>query len=572
MTAELAAFATAMVDSSEYMTLGTADEDGRPWVSPVWFAHADYREFLWVSRPERRHSRNIAARAEVSIVIFDSRSPIGTGRGVYMSALAAPLEGGEAERGIEVFSRRSVAHGAPAWMRDDVSGPAHLRLYGAVVTEQFVSAPNEDRVAVTLGGSPRQLSAPTISELVAERIDGRHRGFGAVASGLEIAQLGAQGYSLRRGDLPLPLLVLRERALASNLRVMQAFCDEHGVSLAPHGKTSMAPQLIRRQLAAGAWGMTAATVQQVGVMRAAGAERVILANELVGEADIAWLQRERDAGLEVFVLVDSPEGVALLTTGLDAAGAELPLPVLIELGGPRAGCRTDEQALAVAEAVGAAPRLVLAGVEGFEGALGADREPATLAAVDAFLDRMRRLVETLDADGAFAEAPEILATAGGSAYFDRVAQRLRFKAPLSRPVRVVVRAGCYLTHDDGLYENVSPLPELEAALELWARVASCPEPGLAIAGFGKRDASYDLGLPVVREVRRGAADPAPADGLQVTALNDQHAFVSDPHGTLRPGDVLVCGISHPCTAFDKWPLIAVVDDADVVIDAVRTLF
>ena len=246
--------------------------------------------------------------------------------------------------------------------------------------------------------------------------------------------------------------------------------------------------------------------------------------------------------------------------------------MLIELGGPRAGCRTDEQALAVADAVGADPRLVLAGVEGFEGALGADREPATLAAVDAFLDRMRGLVETLDEGGAFAAVAEVLVTAGGSAFFDRVASRLRFAESLSRPVRVVVRAGCYLTHDDGLYERVSPLPELRPALELWARVASCPEPGLAIAGFGKRDASYDLDLPVVREVRRGDEAPAPADGLRVTALNDQHAFISDTRGSLRPGDVLVCGISHPCTAFDKWPLIAVVDDADVVIDAVRTLF
>jgi D-serine dehydratase len=388
-------------------------------------------------------------------------------------------------------------------------------------------------------------------------VGARHRGFGAVAAHLTVGDLGAQGYDLRRGDLPLPLLVLRESALAGNLRAMHRWCAARGLSLAPHGKTSMAPQLFRRQLEAGAWGMTAATVQQLAVMRAAGARRVILANELVDAAEIAWLERERagDPGFEVLTLVDSVGQARALDARL-----ERPMSVLIELGGLRAGCRTEEEARAVAEAVAAAPRLVLAGVEGYEGTLGADREPATLAAVDAFLDRMRALVEALD--GAF-EAGEIVVTAGGSALFDRVAERLRFERPLSRPVRVVVRSGSYLTHDDGAYARVTPLPELRPAFELWARVLSCPEPGLAIAGFGKRDAPYDLGLPVVRR---------PAGALTVEALNDQHAFVRDPGGVLAVGDVLVCGISHPCTAFDKWSLIPVVDDDDVVIDAIRTLF
>jgi D-serine deaminase-like pyridoxal phosphate-dependent protein len=210
--------------------------------------------------------------------------------------------------------------------------------------------------------------------------------------------------------------------------------------------------------------------------------------------------------------------------------------------------------VAVADAVAAAQGLFLAGVEGYEGGLAGD-------AVDPFLDRLRELVEVLDTRGAFA-GDEILVTAGGSAFFDRVAERLRF-ATLSRPVRVVVRAGSYLTHDDGLYAETTPLPQLRAAFELWARVLSCPEPGLAIAGFGKRDAPYDIGLPIVRR---------PDAGITVEALNDQHAFLRDPAAALAVGDTVVCGISHPCTAFDKWPLIGVIDDDDVVIDAIRTHF
>jgi D-serine deaminase-like pyridoxal phosphate-dependent protein len=371
------------------------------------------------------------------------------------------------------------------------------------------------------------------------RVDPWDRGFGGVEGDII-------GRSLH--DVPLPVLVLRESALAHNLATMQAWCDARGLSLAPHGKTTMAPELIRRQLEAGAWGMTAATVPQLAVMRAAGARRVILANELVGAPEIAWFERERE-GMEAYCLVDSVTGVEALSSGVRA-----PLRVLIEVGGPRAGCRSVEGALAVAAAVAASPVLVLAGVEGFEGTLHASE-------VSAFLDVLRGAVVALDGRGAFAGVDEIIATAGGSAFFDRVAERLRFDG-LSRPLRVVLRSGCYLTHDDGLYAAASPLHELRAALELWARVLSCPEPGLAIAGFGKRDAPYDIGLPVVR---------SHAD-VQVEALNDQHAYLRDPGGVLAVGDTVMCGISHPCTAFDKWPLIGVVDDDDVVIGAVRTHF
>jgi D-serine deaminase-like pyridoxal phosphate-dependent protein len=357
---------------------------------------------------------------------------------------------------------------------------------------------------------------------------------------------------LRLNELTLPRLVLRESALDHNIALMQRWCDERGLALAPHGKTSMAPEIIRRQLAAGAWAMTAATVQQIPVMREAGARRVLLANQVVGAPEIARL----GAGdVEVLCLVDSLAGVAALS-----AGVERPLGVLVELGGTRAGCRTDEEALAVAEAVAASPRLVLTGVESFEGTLGADREPATVAAVDALLDRMRAFAEALDARGLFADASEVVVTAGGSVFFDRVAERLR--PALSRPVRTVVRAGCYVTHDDGLYAAVTPLRELRPALELWARVLSCPEPGLAIAGFGKRDAPYDLGLPVLRD----------HPGVRVESLNDQHAFLRDPDGELRVGDVIVCGISHPCTAFDKWPEIVLAGDDDTVVGSVQTRF
>lgn len=422
-----------------------------------------------------------------------------------------------------------------------------------------------------------------VDKLLAEPLDARFRAFGA-RPGLSVGDVGAQGFSLRDGELPFPVLALRASALEHNLRVMHGWCEQRGLSLAPHGKTHLSPQLVRRQLEAGAWGMTAANVHQVAVLRAGGARRVLVANQVFGRAEVAWLERQRreDPELELSCLVDSERGVDLLDGALAGAGAQRPLAVLVEIGvpGTRAGCRSDDEARAVAAAVRRAPHLQLVGVEGYEGSIGADRGEDTLAVVDAFLDRLAALADRLDGEGAFADCDEILVSAGGSAFFDRVAERVRFDRGLSRPVRVLLRSGCYLTHDHGHYERLSPLrssvgrPPLRPAFALWAQVLSRPEPRLAIAGFGKRDAPFDLDLPLPEAVvgASGERRPAPA-GLRVVATNDQHAYVElGSERDVEVGEVLVCGISHPCTAFDKWSLLPVVDDDDIVVDAVRTLF
>lgn len=147
---ELEAIARSIIDSNLYMTLGTADEAGRPWASPVYYAPEAYTEFHWVSAPEARHSRNLVARPEVSIVIFDSSTPINSGQAVYVSADAAELTGDDLDRGIEIFSRRSQAHGAGEWTRPDVLAPARLRLYRATASEIFVLGEHDQRIPVRL--------------------------------------------------------------------------------------------------------------------------------------------------------------------------------------------------------------------------------------------------------------------------------------------------------------------------------------------------------------------------------------------------------------------------------------
>jgi D-serine dehydratase len=233
----------------------------------------------------------------------------------------------------------------------------------------------------------------------------------------------------------------------------------------------------------------------------------------------------------------------------------------------------------VAAAAVASPALALAGVEGFEGIIAERDAEATLAAVDGFLARIRALTIELAGTGAFAGRDEIVVTAGGSAFFDRVVACLTPAWDLELPVRVVLRGGCYLTHDSGLYERIGPLgaraggDSLRPALEVWGAVLSRPEPELAIVGFGKRDVPFDIDLPIPTLASRGGELRDVRDSLTVTALNDQHAYVRVAPGTeLAVGELVGCGISHPCLAFDKWPLIPLVDDDYTVVGGIRTFF
>jgi nitroimidazol reductase NimA-like FMN-containing flavoprotein (pyridoxamine 5'-phosphate oxidase superfamily) len=145
-----AAVARAIIDANLYLVLGTADESGNPWVSPVYFASSAFRDFFWVSSPEATHSRNVARRPEVSIVIFDSQAAIDSGQAVYMSAHAEQVEADEHGNGIEIFSRRSQRHGGRPWSPADVEPPARLRLYRASASAHYVLLKGDQRVQVNL--------------------------------------------------------------------------------------------------------------------------------------------------------------------------------------------------------------------------------------------------------------------------------------------------------------------------------------------------------------------------------------------------------------------------------------
>ncbi len=387
------------------------------------------------------------------------------------------------------------------------------------------------------------------------RLDWRSKGFWLPADSVSAAEFVRERPGLFDGAFTWPLLVLRQAAAEANIATMAAYCRRHGIDFAPHAKTTMAPGLLAAQLAAGAWGMTVATANQALVLRRLGVQRVLIANEVLDPVALRWLAQESAAGWEVYVQVDSLAGVAA------ADGLRL----LVEFGHP--GGRTGTRTVAELEEVARAAGGQLAGVTAYEGQL------PDQSAVDDFLDRFVAGVTRLRDAGLLPRRP--IVSAGGSAWFDRVVDRL---ATLGEPVRIVLRSGASVTHDDGFYRERTPflrVPSegpLAAALEIWAQVLSVPEPGLALAGMGKRDAPFDEGLPVPLQIRRPDGSLSEADGLTVTRLNDHHTFLDTGDVPLTPGDLVRFGISHPCTAFDKWRDIPVIDEDRRVVDVLHTYF
>jgi len=408
------------------------------------------------------------------------------------------------------------------------------------------------------------------------------KGFPALQPPLPLAEVAGRGWTL--GDLPTPLAVVRRNALAHNIRWMQDFAAARGVQLAPHGKTTMSPQLFRRQLDAGAWGLTFANVHQLRLGLAAGARRALIANQVVAAADLAELLdlRRRHAGVELAFFVDSQAQLDLIAAHWARLGAgEARLDVLIELGDRRCGLREHGPALALARALQAHPALRLRGIGFYEGLQVQGETAPDVALMQAWQARIEALLAAIEAEGLIDVQPLWL-SGGGSALFDLVAPVLA-----ARPQRLgLLRSGCYVCHDHAHYGRYmqamdermgTPLgaPSLQPALEVWTEVLSCPEPGLALLNAGRRDLSFDQGWPVpVWHLQDDERMKAPA-GWQVTGLNDQHAYLRwDPATAGGPavGERVALGPSHPCTTFDKWAWMAVVDEDDRVVDAITTHF
>jgi D-serine dehydratase len=391
-------------------------------------------------------------------------------------------------------------------------------------------------------------------------------------------------------DLAYPVAVLRRSALVNNANWMKRFIQPlPGVVLCPHGKTTMAPQMFDLQLRNGAWGLTCATVSHLRSYRHFGVSRIIFANQIVERSDAQWLARELrdDPTFEVYVFVDSLIGARRLAEAALETNLQRPISLLLEVGlaGGRTGVQTVEEAMALARHIKTSDGVELSGVATFEGVVPGHLDEEMEPHVEKLFAETARVTKALALEGLFRDNGDVILSAGGSRFFDLAAERLR-SIDINRRKLVVLRSGCYISHDASHYEAafkrlserqalIPSMGRLENALEVWSSIQSRPEAERAYANIGKRDVSYDIRLPQILSGRRDdkPMSPSDLDGVRVIKLSDQHAHLEvPPHSPLRFGDKLAFGISHPCTTFDKWNFLFELDDDDIVVDIIATMF
>lgn len=417
------------------------------------------------------------------------------------------------------------------------------------------------------------------------------KGFPADHAPVSSRNVGHLGWHLLDGRLALPLAVLKRRALEHNIGWMQRFANERGVELAPHGKATMSPQIFVRQLEAGAWGLTFTYVTQVAVGVAAGARRILIANQVFNASDLAAIQGMLGAhpGLRIVFLMDSLAQLALVEQWSAAHPQSVPFDALLEIGlsGGRCGCRTQDDAMVLARAMHASEAVRLVGIECYEGVGVKGITPLDAAYTTTLMDRVDAIARSCDAQRLF-DGDEVLISAGGSSVFDLVAERLKPK--LDRPVRGLLRAGGYVVSDHGHGHRMMQamqarggLAEAEAdalqpALEVWTQVLSRPEPGLAILAVGRRDISFhiDLPIPLARAPLGSVVPAAVPASWRVTALNDQHAYLrweaSEEGVAPVVGERIGLGVSQPGVTFNKWPWMPIVEDDYRISDAATMHF
>ncbi|MBL8671556.1 MAG: alanine racemase [Alphaproteobacteria bacterium] len=441
---------------------------------------------------------------------------------------------------------------------------------------------------------------PFVQSILDTPLDAKTKGVPLVAGSIKLGEIGNKRWNVLRGDMMLPLLVMRDGHLRNNLTLMREFAEHHKVSLAPHGKSSFCPQLYIDQMeVGGSWGITAATIHQASIVAATGIKNIFIANELIGKANIEQLVELRRTypDAKIYSLVDSAGAMEQFTRyGAKHLKPGERFQVLVEVGVDqgRAGVRTFDQAKdLIGLLMKDSKTFDLAGIECYEGLVARPTYDETMRVVDELLDRTVQVLHHANAIGAFKGRDEVILTAGGSAYYDRVVER--FKRARNVPgLRIILRGGSYATYDHGFYcghlrsmdkrqgfetgkGKVSALESFTPALEMMAAVVSLQDEGVAVMNMGIRDLPYDLGYPTpLRQYRdgkllRGLAGPE--SKYEVTKSNDQHCYMAYPKGAdIKVGDLFAFGISHPCTAFDKWDVLYRVDEDFTVTGALKTFF
>jgi len=398
-------------------------------------------------------------------------------------------------------------------------------------------------------------------------IESSFKGFPIDSYGKTLAAFLATKPNLFTANFQFPIMVVNEAALKNNIDRMASYCKSVGAELAPHVKTTMSPQIAQMQTNAGAYALTIANFWQASIFLGFGFKKLIIANEVLDPSAIAEISHlNRDKVAEIIFYVDSLAGLEIVKNHTLAAGEQ---NLFIEIGTDegRGGVRDLSEVEKIAKAIAADSRLKLRGVTGFEGAVpAAARSKKGEKRLAAFCQKIVAAADRAypyKADGVF------IISAGGSAYFEIVAEELN---KFGKEKILLLRSGGYVTHDSKYYEEIYPFRDLDQrfkpAIEVWAQIISTPEPNFGVLNLGKRDIGNDLHNPI----------PFAKYGSGLTAFSGQIEKLNDQHGYLRSkqdfavSQLVGLGISHPCTTFDKWRLIPLVNDNYDVVDCLYTFF
>ncbi|OHU96053.1 amino acid deaminase [Pseudoalteromonas byunsanensis] len=395
--------------------------------------------------------------------------------------------------------------------------------------------------------------------------------------------LATQGWNILAEEVSFPVAVVKQSAISNNARWMAQYALQAGVKLAPHGKTTMSPDLFKQQIEQGAWAISLATVPQVLNAVEQGIDRIILANQLVGKHHfelIAQLLIQTDT--EFYCFVDSPDNARQL--GEFFQKKNVSLNILLEVGveNGRCGVRSNEQVFELLGVCQQFTALNVCGLSFYEGVIATKH---AVEQINAFVNDIMAMAVQIQQHHGFAVDRPII-TGAGSAWYDVVAKAMNTSKTCER-FTYVLRPGCYLIHDTGIYQTAQQQVEkrcqlacditgsLTSGLYLWAYVVSRAQPNQVIIGLGKRDVAFDAGLPTPELTfapQSQKLDKAPCT-FRVTHIMDQHCMMSvASDSTLKVGDLVCFSSSHPCLTFDKWRQIGVVEDEWVINKTLTTYF
>ena len=433
------------------------------------------------------------------------------------------------------------------------------------------------------------------NEIFNSEVDSKTKGISNLNK-IKIKNISKKKWNVLNQDVQFPILTINENKFKKNMFSMKKYADSNNVLLAPHCKTSMSPQLLNKIKINGCWGFAAANNQQVSVLLQMGIRKIILANLITNESNLvnlfALVKKYKNLS-EIYICVDSIFGINLLKEISIKYQFKNNIKILIEVGlkNSRSGVRSITSLNLLADLINKLPRnFILSGILFYEGA----------AKKKNYLDSLRNVKKSINfaincfdflIKNKLIKNNEYILSGAGSEFFDLVVYLFN-KYKQRDKVKFIIRPGSYIAYGNGYYTDV--LNNIEKrkkifikkksikatdlffpALELWSFVISQQDEGKAILNFGKRDVSFDLGYPIPLAIYRNKKLIKKINNkkdINIYKLNDQHAFIKYNKFNLKVGDLVKFGVSHPCITINNWNTLYLINNKNVIIEALKTFF